>query len=84
MNLSHNQELVRVYYSKLKTLIDELVNYESILNCAWGGLKAIQEYQERDHVMKILMGLDHYKAMKAQILMIKPLSSLRDVFSTTE
>ncbi|XP_057953976.1 uncharacterized protein LOC131148272 [Malania oleifera] len=81
-NLKQNQDLVSVYFSKLKTLLDELLNYESIPNCTIGGLKVVVQNQQRDCVMKFLMGLnDTYKAIKAQILLIKPFSSLNEVYS---
>ncbi|KAG2717175.1 hypothetical protein I3760_03G161400 [Carya illinoinensis] len=77
-----NQDTVSMYYSKLKTLLDELMNYESIPNCTCGGLKTIVDNHERDWVMKFLMGLnDTYKALKAQILLIKPFPSLNEVYS---
>lgn len=82
ITLMQNQEPVRVYFSKLKVLIDELMNYEPISNCTCRGLKPIIDYQERDYTMKFLMGMDEsYKAMSAQILMMKPLPSLDETFS---
>ncbi|XP_042982830.1 uncharacterized protein LOC122312333 [Carya illinoinensis] len=80
--IMQNQDTVSMYYSKLKTLLDELMNYESIPNCTCGGLKTIVDNHERDWVMKFLMGLnDTYKALKAQILLIKPFPSLNEVYS---
>ncbi|XP_022872418.1 uncharacterized protein LOC111391432 [Olea europaea var. sylvestris] len=62
-----NEDIVSVYFSKYKTLLDELMNYESIPNCTCGGFKSAVENQQRDWVMKFLMGLnDSYKEIKAQ------------------
>lgn len=49
---------MEVYFSKLKSLIDELVNYERISNYICGDLRAIIDYQDRDYVMKFFMNLD--------------------------
>ncbi|KAG7966386.1 hypothetical protein I3843_08G048800 [Carya illinoinensis] len=77
-----NQDSVSMYFSKLKTLLDELMNYESIPNCTCGGLKTVVSNQERDWVMKFLMGLnDSFKGIKAQILLIKHFPSLNEVYS---
>lgn len=81
-NLKQNQDSVSVYFSRLKTLLDELFNYESIPNCTCGGLKVVVQNQQKDCVMKFLMGLnDTYEAVKAQILLIKPFPSLNEAYS---
>ncbi|XP_042988681.1 uncharacterized protein LOC122316212 [Carya illinoinensis] len=46
--LMQNQDVVSVYFSKLKTLIDELLNYETIPSCSCGGLKIVVQNQQRD------------------------------------
>ncbi|XP_057962087.1 uncharacterized protein LOC131153652 [Malania oleifera] len=80
--LMEQQDSVSCYFSKLKTLLDELMNYESIPSCSCGGLKTVIENQQRDWVMKFLMGLnDSYKGLKAQILLIKPFPNLNEVYS---
>lgn len=56
------------------------MNYESIPNCSCGVLKTVISDQQRDWVMKFLMGSnDSYKALKAQILSIKHFPILNDV-----
>ncbi|XP_022843396.1 uncharacterized protein LOC111366948 [Olea europaea var. sylvestris] len=80
--LMQGHDTVSTYFSKLKTLLDELINYESIPNCTYGGLKTVVSNQERDWVMKFLMGLNEsYKGLKAQILLIKPFPKLNEVYS---
>ncbi|XP_057976036.1 uncharacterized protein LOC131163461 [Malania oleifera] len=75
--LMQQQDSVSCYFSKLKILLDELMNYESIPSCSCGGLKKVIENQ-----MKFLMGLnDSYKGLKAQILLIKPFPNLNEVYS---
>ncbi|XP_022856322.1 uncharacterized protein LOC111377458 [Olea europaea var. sylvestris] len=84
-NLMQNQDSVSMYFSKLKTLLDELLNYESVPNCYCGGLKVVVNNQQRDWVMKFLMGLnDTYKGLKAQILLIKPFPNLNEVYSIVQ
>ncbi|XP_042951333.1 uncharacterized protein LOC122286124 [Carya illinoinensis] len=83
--LMQNQDTVSVYFSKLKTLLDELLNYEAIPSCSYGGLKIVVQNQQRDWVMKFLMGLNEsYKGIKAQILLIKPFPSLNEVYSIVQ
>lgn len=80
--LLQNQDLVKIYFSKLKALLDELMNYEAIPDCNCGGLKVVVQNQQRDWVMKFLMGLnDLYKEIKAQILLIKPFPNLNEIYS---
>ncbi|XP_022853917.1 uncharacterized protein LOC111375346 [Olea europaea var. sylvestris] len=76
---------VSVYFSKFKTLLDELLNYKSIPNCTCGGLKVVVQNQQRDWVMKFLMGLNEsYKDLKAQILLMKPFPTLNEVYATIQ
>lgn len=59
-----------------------MLNYESIPNCFCGGLKVVVEHQNRDWVMKFLMGLDEfYKAIIAQVFLNKPFPSLNEVYA---
>lgn len=82
INLLQSQDPVRVYWTKLNNLVDELINYELMPNCTCGGLKTVIEYQDRDYIMKFLIGLDEsYKGMIGQILMMRPLPSMNEVFS---
>lgn len=41
---------MRVYFLKLKSLIDEIVNYKLILNYTCGGLRAIIKKQEKKNL----------------------------------
>lgn len=80
--LLQNQDPVSIYFSKFKTLIDEIMNYEAVPNCDCGGLRIVIQNQQRDLVMKFFMGLNNsYKESKAQILLIKPFPNLNEVYS---
>ncbi|XP_022853674.1 uncharacterized protein LOC111375116 [Olea europaea var. sylvestris] len=83
--LMQNEDAVSTYLSKYKTLLCELMNYESIPNCTCGSFISVIENQQRDWVMKFLMGLnDSHKAIKAQILQIKPFPTLNEVYSIVQ
>lgn len=43
ITLMQNHDILSVYFSKYKTLFDELMNHESIPNYTCGGLKSIIE-----------------------------------------
>ncbi|KAH9725530.1 protein kinase domain-containing protein [Citrus sinensis] len=81
--LLQEQSSINVYYTKLKTLWDELASYTSIPNCSCGSLKEIQEYQQQERVYQFLMGLnDSYAALRSQTLAIGSLPTLGKVYST--
>ncbi|XP_022863085.1 uncharacterized protein LOC111383236 [Olea europaea var. sylvestris] len=86
VDLQQNWDSVSMYFSKLKTLLDELLNYECIPNCTCGGgLKTVVNNQDKDWVMKFLMRLnDSYKSLKAQVLLMKPFPSLNEVYSIVQ
>lgn len=81
--LLQEQSSINVYYTKLKTLWDELASYTSIPNCSCGSLKEIQEYQQQERVYQFLMGLnDSYAALRSQTLAMGSLPTLGKVYST--
>lgn len=43
-----DQDTISIDFLKLKTLFDELFNFESVPNYTCGGLKFMLEYQMRD------------------------------------
>jgi hypothetical protein len=79
---------VNAYYTALKGLWDELVNFESIpactcnCRCTCGIIKKIMENRDRDYIMQFLMGLnDSYSAICGQLLLNDPLPTMNMVFS---
>ncbi|XP_035546531.1 uncharacterized protein LOC118348601 [Juglans regia] len=84
-NLTQGDDSVSLYFSKLKGLFDELLNFESIPSCSCGALKPILENQQRDWMMKFLMGLhDSFGNIKAQIILLKPTPSLGEVYALVQ
>ncbi|KAL6323616.1 hypothetical protein AAG906_039210 [Vitis piasezkii] len=72
----HRQEQlsISVYYTKLKSLWDELASY----NDASSGAQ-----QDQQRLMQFLMGLNEsYSAIRGQILLMNPLPSVRQAYSS--
>jgi hypothetical protein len=73
---------VSLYFTKLKGLWDELVNYRPILECSCGSSKSNLDYQHQDYVFQFLMGLnDSFSHIRGQILLIDPMPPINKVFS---
>jgi hypothetical protein len=79
------------YFTSLKGLWDELLNYRPIPGCTCGakcicGLSRILlEYQHYDYVHSFLIGLnDSFAAVRGQILLMEPLPGINKVFSLVQ
>jgi hypothetical protein len=79
---------VNDYFTHLKVLWEEFLNYRPIPSCACGakcvcGLsKTLIEYQHYDYVHSFLMGLNKsYTAVRGQILLMEPLPGINKVSS---
>jgi hypothetical protein len=76
---------VSCYFTKIKTLWEELNNYRPISICSCchcGRMKSILELYSQERVLQFLMGLnDSFSAVRAQILLMDPLPSINKVFS---
>jgi hypothetical protein len=76
------------YFTHLKGLWDEFLNYRPIpsftfgAKCVCGLSKTLIEYQHYDYVHSFLMGLNEsYAAVRGQILLMEPLPGINKVFS---
>lgn len=68
---------ISVYYTKLKGLWDELINFRPLSTCNCGGLKAVTRFQQQENVMKFLMGLnDSFTHVRGQILLMDPINKV--------
>ncbi|KAA8539559.1 hypothetical protein F0562_026251 [Nyssa sinensis] len=84
-SLTQGDDSVNLYFSKLKGLFDELLNFEFIPSCTCGAMKPALENQQRDWMMKFLMGLnDSFTNIKAQIILIKPTPTLSEVYALVQ
>ena len=82
VSLSQGSLFVSQYFTKLKVIREELNTYKPLVTCSCGGVKPLQEYLQREHVMVFLMGLnDMYANVRGQILLIDPLPPISKVFS---
>uniref|UniRef100_A0A2N9FPS4 Retrotransposon Copia-like N-terminal domain-containing protein n=1 Tax=Fagus sylvatica TaxID=28930 RepID=A0A2N9FPS4_FAGSY len=81
-SLIKDQCNVSTYFTKLKSLWDELNNYRFFPPCSRGALKILTENKQQENVMQFLMGLnDSFVNVRAQILMMEPLPAMNKVFS---
>ncbi|CAL8134233.1 unnamed protein product [Prunus armeniaca] len=70
------------YYTKIKTLWDELASYNNLPVCSCGAMKKHSEQEERNALMQFLMGLNEsYSAVQGQILLMQPLLFVRKAYS---
>ncbi|XP_061345605.1 uncharacterized protein LOC133291366 [Gastrolobium bilobum] len=70
------------YYTKLKSLYDELHDYLPLPRCTCDTLHEMTFRNDQDHVLQFLIGLyDSFYVARAQILLLDPLPSLAKVFS---
>lgn len=70
------------YYTKLKGYSDELISYRGTPSCFCDGMKEYNKFKEHDQIMQFLIGLnDSYNAVRGQILLMKKLPSVREVYS---
>lgn len=84
-NLVQKNGSASVCFSKLKELLDELANYELVMNCTCGNLKSLIEHQEREQSMKFLIVLDEsYENIKTQVLMMKLFPNLNGIYSIVQ
>ena len=80
--LSQGSLDLNTYYTRLKTLWDELKNYQLVLVCNCGGMKTYMDYHQQEYVMQFLMGLNEsYGGIRGQILLIDPLPPVTKAFN---
>jgi hypothetical protein len=81
-SLTQDQCNVSAYFTKLKSLWDELNNYRSFPACSCGALNILIDNKQHENVMQFLMGLnDSFANVRAQILMMEPLPAINKAFS---
>ena len=77
MNLKQENQSVSIYFTKLKTIWEELTNYRPTCTChgcTCGGVKKIQDHYHMEYIMSFLMGLsDSYSQVRGSILLMNPL-----------
>ncbi|RVW82850.1 hypothetical protein CK203_051204 [Vitis vinifera] len=88
VNCKQEGQGIVVYYGRLKSLWDELNNYDSIPVCTCTGCKCnistqLEKKRKEERVHQFLMGLDEdgYGTVCSNILSIEPLSNLNRVYA---
>lgn len=82
MNTIQGNSNIETYYTKLKTIWQDLLDYRPLITCSCDGLKAFLDHLDYEYVMIFLMGLNEtYSSTKAQILLMKPLPNITEAFS---
>ena len=85
MNLVQDQSNVSVYFTKLKTIWEELSNYRPVCTCgkcSCGGVKELHSHYQMEYIMSFLMGLhDSFAQVRGQLLLMDPLPPINKVFA---
>ena len=58
MNLKQGNSSVSAYFTRLRSLWEEMSAYRPSTECAYSGLYSFTEHLLREHIMQFLMGLD--------------------------
>ncbi|KAJ0018876.1 hypothetical protein Pint_10931 [Pistacia integerrima] len=85
MNLRQEQSSVSIYFTKLKTIWEELSNYRpnfSCGKCTCDGVKNLNNHHQTEYIMSFLMGLDDsFSQVRGQLLLMDPMPPISRVFS---
>lgn len=81
-SLWQEQMSVSNYFTKLKSLWDELINYRPLSHCACSALKTLLEFQQEEYDMRFLVALnENFAHVSCPILLMDPSPSVNKVFS---
>uniref|UniRef100_A0A803PU21 Retrotransposon gag domain-containing protein n=1 Tax=Cannabis sativa TaxID=3483 RepID=A0A803PU21_CANSA len=73
---------VTTYFTRLKSLWDQIREYRPQPVCSCDAMKIIQEYKDKNRLLEFLVGLnDSYSLARSQILMRDPLSSVNEAYA---
>ncbi|XP_060958793.1 uncharacterized protein LOC133030262 [Cannabis sativa] len=73
---------VSTYFTKLKSLWDELKEFQPITTCTCGAMKVFLDSYNQNQVLQFLTGLNEsYASVRAQILLNEPIPNLSRVFA---
>ncbi|KAA8531693.1 hypothetical protein F0562_006590 [Nyssa sinensis] len=85
MNLHQEQSSVSIYFTKLKTIWEELSNYWpncSCGKCSCDGVKNLNDHHQMEYIMSFLMRLDDsFSQVRGQLLLMDPMPPINRVFS---
>ncbi|KAL5540434.1 hypothetical protein UlMin_044950 [Ulmus minor] len=85
MNHVQDQNSVSFYFTKLKTIWEELSNFTLVCTCGkctCGGVKELNSHYQMEYIMSFLMGLhDSFTQVRGQLLLMDPLPPINKVFA---
>lgn len=84
MSLKQGQLDLSTYFSKKKTLWEQLANSKSrsVKKCDCGQVQELLEEAEMSKIIQFLMGLnDDFNNIRGQILNMKPRPRLNDIYN---
>lgn len=85
INLNQDQLSVNAYYTKLKSLWEELNKFRPACTCGkctCGGIGDLAHHHQDEYTISFLMGLnDSYAHVRGQILLMDPIPPVTKVFS---
>ncbi|KAB5514812.1 hypothetical protein DKX38_028718 [Salix brachista] len=82
VELQQNQNSIFTYYTKIKTLWDELKMSSPLIQCTCGGMKQLTNNEEKMRLSQFLMGLDEsYSAIRGQIMLMQPLPTVKKAYA---
>uniref|UniRef100_A0A803P4N1 CCHC-type domain-containing protein n=1 Tax=Cannabis sativa TaxID=3483 RepID=A0A803P4N1_CANSA len=80
--LQQGDQSVSAYFTKLKSLWDELKEFQPITTCTCGAMKVFLDCYNQNQVLQFLTGLNEsFASVRAQILLIEPIPNLSRVFA---
>ena len=81
-NVSQGVSDISTYFTKVKSLWDELDDLDEIPSCSCSSAEKILKREQNQKLLQFLMGLnDDYNAIRGNILMMSPLPSISQVYS---
>ncbi|KAM6551366.1 hypothetical protein CsatB_001174 [Cannabis sativa] len=81
-SLHQGDQSVTSYFTKLKSLWDELKEFQPNTPCTCGAMKVFLDHYNQSQVLQFLTGLNEsYASVRAQILLNEPIPNLSRVFS---
>ena len=85
LNLTQEQNSVSIYFTKLKTIWEELTNYHLVCTCekcSCGGVKELNLHYQMEYAVSFLMGLnENFTQVRGQLQLVDPFPPINKVFS---
>lgn len=81
-NVSQNTDDIAAYFTKIKSLWDELDDLDEVPPCSCDSAEKMKKREQNKRLLQFLMGLnDAYNTIRGNVLMMSPLPSISQVYS---